>query len=239
MLFLSSVRINPLRRGAQKLLGNPHAMHAAVESVLPPGDRRLLWRLEAPTVPSGNRPVEVELLIQSPDRPTLDVIVEQAGWPDAAAGLPRVADMSPLLQVIAKGRQFSFRTRLNPTSSVQQPQHPTANQLSRAPGSQRSVRVGHRTVGHQLDWFLKRAAGDADQWGFSVGPRTEPRVTIEAREHLRFRGRNSNRVSLDTATFAGTLTVTDPDTLREVLAAGIGRGKAFGCGLLTLAPVWE
>ncbi|WP_413754912.1 type I-E CRISPR-associated protein Cas6/Cse3/CasE [Streptomyces sp. MMBL 11-3] len=37
--------------------------------------------------------------------------------------------------------------------------------------------------------------------------------------------------------FDGTARVLDPDLLREKLAAGIGRGKAYGCGLLTLAPM--
>lgn len=35
--------------------------------------------------------------------------------------------------------------------------------------------------------------------------------------------------------FDGTARVTDPALLRERLAAGIGRGKAYGCGLLTIA----
>ncbi|MFG7940718.1 type I-E CRISPR-associated protein Cas6/Cse3/CasE [Streptomyces cacaoi] len=44
-----------------------------------------------------------------------------------------------------------------------------------------------------------------------------------------------NRVSHARVRFDGTARVTDPDLLRERLAAGIGRGKAYGCGLLTLS----
>ncbi|GAA1590106.1 type I-E CRISPR-associated protein Cas6/Cse3/CasE [Actinomadura kijaniata] len=36
--------------------------------------------------------------------------------------------------------------------------------------------------------------------------------------------------------FDGTATVTDPTALIQHLRTGIGRGKSFGCGLLTLAP---
>ena len=39
------------------------------------------------------------------------------------------------------------------------------------------------------------------------------------------------------AVLAGTLTVTDPDTLRQALFTGIGRQRAFGCGMLRLKPV--
>ncbi|MEU2346918.1 type I-E CRISPR-associated protein Cas6/Cse3/CasE [Streptomyces sp. NPDC013082] len=36
--------------------------------------------------------------------------------------------------------------------------------------------------------------------------------------------------------FDGTARVLDAELLRETLAAGIGRGKSYGCGLLSLAP---
>ncbi|MFE1130066.1 type I-E CRISPR-associated protein Cas6/Cse3/CasE [Streptomyces albidoflavus] len=42
-------------------------------------------------------------------------------------------------------------------------------------------------------------------------------------------------VHLRTATYDGLLDVTDPDALRQTLVEGIGHGRAYGCGLLTLA----
>jgi len=39
------------------------------------------------------------------------------------------------------------------------------------------------------------------------------------------------------AVITGTLTVTDPDALLRQLGTGIGRQRAFGCGMLRLAPV--
>jgi CRISPR-associated protein Cas6/Cse3/CasE subtype I-E len=38
------------------------------------------------------------------------------------------------------------------------------------------------------------------------------------------------------ARLVGRLTVTDPDLLRDLIVSGIGRAKAFGCGLLCLIP---
>ncbi|GAB7100777.1 hypothetical protein JCM3263A_22520 [Thermobifida fusca] len=49
--------------------------------------------------------------------------------------------------------------------------------------------------------------------------------------------RKGRPVSLVTVTFDGRLEVTDPDALRRALISGIGRAKAYGCGLMTLAPV--
>ena len=42
-------------------------------------------------------------------------------------------------------------------------------------------------------------------------------------------------MTLVLATFEGVLEVTEPEALRRVLTHGIGRGKAYGCGLMTLA----
>ena len=36
------------------------------------------------------------------------------------------------------------------------------------------------------------------------------------------------------ATYEGVLTVTDVDKFKELLCNGIGRGKAYGMGLLTV-----
>lgn len=45
------------------------------------------------------------------------------------------------------------------------------------------------------------------------------------------------KVKVVTVTYDGHLTVTDPHALRRTLTQGIGRAKAYGCGLMTLAPV--
>ncbi|MBT2392365.1 type I-E CRISPR-associated protein Cas6/Cse3/CasE [Streptomyces sp. ISL-1] len=44
-------------------------------------------------------------------------------------------------------------------------------------------------------------------------------------------------VSLVTVTFEGRLEVGDPGALRGTLTQGLGRAKAYGCGLMTLAPL--
>lgn len=36
--------------------------------------------------------------------------------------------------------------------------------------------------------------------------------------------------------YDGTATVTDPEALAAALLTGIGRGKSYGAGLLSLAP---
>ena len=47
--------------------------------------------------------------------------------------------------------------------------------------------------------------------------------------------RDGQRLSFGSVVFDGRLEVTDADSFREVLANGIGSGKAFGFGLLSVA----
>ncbi|MFJ2705910.1 type I-E CRISPR-associated protein Cas6/Cse3/CasE [Streptomyces sp. NPDC087428] len=48
-------------------------------------------------------------------------------------------------------------------------------------------------------------------------------------------GRNAVRIAA--VTYQGRLRVTDPEVFRLRLASGLGKAKAYGCGLMTLAPV--
>jgi CRISPR system Cascade subunit CasE len=44
-------------------------------------------------------------------------------------------------------------------------------------------------------------------------------------------------VTIAKATFDGKMVVTDPKALKSAMTMGIGPGKAYGCGLLTLAAL--
>ncbi|MEV5086000.1 type I-E CRISPR-associated protein Cas6/Cse3/CasE, partial [Streptomyces sp. NPDC056159] len=57
------------------------------------------------------------------------------------------------------------------------------------------------------------------------------------KSHSTVQGGRRAPVSLVTVTFDGRLEVTDPQLLRRALTQGIGKAKAYGCGLLTLAPL--
>lgn len=61
-------------------------------------------------------------------------------------------------------------------------------------------------------------------------------VIVEKRQPLNFRKASEKRVGkVQPVSFQGVLSVVDPDGLKNLLLAGIGPAKAFGCGLLSLA----
>lgn len=80
-----------------------------------------------------------------------------------------------------------------------------------------------------LEWFL----GHMEKWGFSVN-----RNTLEAfvRSSRSFE-KGGNACRFNRVLFRGTLAVTDREKFLKSSRDGIGRGKAFGFGLLQLRPV--
>lgn len=47
--------------------------------------------------------------------------------------------------------------------------------------------------------------------------------------------RQAAKITVEAVRFDGHLVVTDPVAFAEAVTAGIGRAKAYGCGLLSLA----
>ena len=235
MTYLSLIPLNPLRRQTQSLLGNPQRLHAAVMGSAPhhPEQGRYLWRLE-------QQDHHLDLLVLSPIRPSWEHLIEQAGWPGADGSAAHIRSYEPLLNLLMVGRAFRFRLKANPVQYVRRPEKLTRQQevAINDPNKTRGLRLGQRTAGYQLQWLLERCSAGEDRWGFTVGSRENPSVALVERQTYQFQKvRNTPPVTLNTATFDGQLTVTDVDLFRQSLLGGIGSGKAYGCGLLTLAEV--
>ena len=235
MTYLSRVPINPMRRRSQWLLDNPQRMHAQVLHSLPtqPVRERTLWRREDVADADGVRR-RVNLLVLTATRPSWAEAVHEFGWPDTPEGEALVREYEPVLDHVQLGRELAFRVTANPSVITHQPT-PKERAAGAPPLAGRGARLGHRSAPHQLDWFLSRAAGSGDIWGFTVGDPEEPHVRLVARERLSFqKAAGGPKVVLETATFDGVLRITDTSRFREVLLGGLGRGKAYGCGLLTV-----
>ncbi|MCA0437747.1 MAG: type I-E CRISPR-associated protein Cas6/Cse3/CasE [Austwickia sp.] len=218
-MFLTRFQINTTRRGARFLLASQQRMHAAVLAGFPSGDDRgrTLWRVD-----QGSP--RTDLFIVSPDRPDLTHLVEQAGWPTTATW--DTADYQPLLDRLEQGQRWAFRLTANPVRS-----------LPAGPGQRGQVKA-HVSVAQQQDWLMRRA----ERCGFTIpdGPHGGPQVVVKERRTARFQRSHAERgreVTVVMATYDGVLEVTDPAALRAVLTGGVGRAKAYGCGLLTLARV--
>lgn len=233
--YLTRIEINPRRRSSTRVLASPHRMHGAVSLCFPPSTPpgRVLWRIDRAAA-------GLYLYLVSAVAPDPTGFVEEHGWP--ATGGWATRDYAPLLDKVQAGVSFSFRLAANPVHHVRPPSTPrrdsdddrgkgAADIADRRGGRVRGQRFAHITVAQQLTWLVSRAPG----WGFSVGSEDEPTARIVERRKLVFT-RNQQPVTVGLAVFEGHLTVTDAVVLRERLVSGIGAAKAYGCGMLTLAP---
>ena len=91
-----------------------------------------------------------------------------------------------------------------------------------------------------LGFFASEESSRAQRNGFEVlvDESGASRVVVSNSGKAVFsKGAQGKRMTLVRAQYDGVLRVTDANALRHALACGIGHGKAFGCGLLTLAPL--
>ena len=247
-MFLTRIYLNPHRRGAKQLMRSRQVLHAAVMNCFPPGALegagipRVLWRLDRPSVGRGVTPRQgspsCALFISSPVPPDPSHIVEEAGY--ATDGGVLVRDMGDFLDRLEARQRWGFRLCVNPTF----------REASQVNARGRKKVLAHVTQDQQTQWVLDRS----ERLGFRVLTSAEyggDLPVLEDRDGRRVDGANllingiersvaefqrgSSRVTLALATFEGVLEVTDPDALRHGLVHGVGRGKAYGCGLLTLS----
>ncbi len=122
---------------------------------------------------------------------------------------------------IASGDPVRFRLRANPTRKVQD-----------GPPNGRRKRI-NPTLADHADWLACKLAGAAGcpvcmakfvpGWAYGWRTKHEPQP--------------SQRMQWWSALFEGMFRVGDVITLKKLLESGIGPAKAFGFGLLSIAPV--
>ena len=229
-MYLSRLKINPRSREAQQDLADVYQMHRTVMSAFPhvegtPDARAelaVLYRLDI-----WERSGDVVLLVQSRVSPDWSHLAQ--GYLAASTGEvenPVAKDVSKVLEALHEGQMLRFRLRANPTKKIETKSTPDGRR-------QNGRRVDLRTEQLQLEWLARRA----EQAGFVLVPTLPrgdvPAVRVGASEKVVGRRRP---ISLATVLFDGLLEVADSGMFRHAIADGIGPGKAFGCGLMSIAP---
>lgn len=221
-MYFSRVWLDPTRRGTRRLLASPQRVHAVVAGAINSGGPagRPLWRLDSDSTGT-------QLLAVSERQPDFTSLLEQCQMPVEDGW--QTTEYDPFLTRLSEGQLWRFRLAANPVRSLRETSDPTS--------LTRGKRVPITGVRGQEQWLRDRAAAlgvafDGDAFIVS-GHRAEGfrRRSTEIDD-----ARISHRVTISTVRFDGTLTVADPEALRSALTTGIGSAKAYGCGLLTLAP---
>ena len=210
MTVLTRLKLNITSPHVLKALANREIFHAAIEaSQNPETAGRTLWRID--TLKG-----DTYLLILSPDRLDNEILETQFCLPDEKA---EVKDYSRILDHVVEGSRWRFKLAANPICYEPRPEG----------SKQRSKIYAPFADEKKMEWLENQSKKN----GFSIDP---DQVSIIGTERITILKNKHHPATLQQVTFQGALTVTDPELFREALVSGIGRGKAYGMGLLTVAP---
>jgi CRISPR system Cascade subunit CasE len=218
-MYISRVKLDAALRSTRSALANPQQMHAMVAQCFDASPERRgsgrdserqrpLWRID--TLKGSTY-----LLVVSAMAPDFTLLLPQLSSAMHSEAL--VKDYDAFLARLAAGKTMRFRLCANPVHSVMQAGSPEA----------RGKIFGHVTVQQQKNWLEQRSL----KYGFELLS-----FDVVSRGERRFK-RQKATVTLTVANYEGLLAIRNADLLKAALVEGIGRAKAYGCGLLTLAPV--
>ncbi len=213
-MYLSRVEIDVANRQKLKDLTHLGAYHSWVEQCFPSELQRhersrKLWRID---------PLRGKLyLIVVSDMPPDLRKLERYG----VEGTGQTISYDNFLNSLNNGMLAKFRVTLNPV-------------ISKSTGKQsgkRGRRYPHITVAQQLNFLEQKALNH----GFEL-LENQYEVVDRAFVPLKYRG-GARPVNISKVTYQGILKITDAEKLRSAMTLGIGREKAYGCGLLTVIPI--
>ncbi len=154
-----------------------------------------------------------------------------------------VKPYSEFLDSLSAGQTFCYRIVGNPVHYAERPNHPghyframhaTTDQkiewLARQGERKGFELISFPSVESRIERFSKKETPKGTPSRTTRDRRNPPRPIPTTRPSSRGVG-----VTLAMSTFEGKLRITDPDALRGALTTGVGKAKAYGCGLMTLS----
>jgi CRISPR system Cascade subunit CasE len=209
VIYLSCLEIDVEQQAARRWLADPYRIHQRLHKAFP--DRtEFLYRVE-------ERHDTPRILVQAP---------LEADWEAAFSDLRILASIrqKQVSFALEQGQTLRFLLRANPTRRL-----PGGGVVDPVTGKPKDgARVGLFREEQQRDWLNRRAeAGGFRPLAYDIRPLGTLSFT---------RPRDGRRLQFLGVEFEGHLQVVDPEGFREVVEQGIGSGKGFGFGLLSLAP---
>lgn len=236
-MFFSRVRIAPGHLG-RYFQYNHYQLH------------QLLWKLFKDK-PEKQREFLFRQTIDEQGKSVFYLVSKQ---PPVSTDNALIVETKPYQFHMQAGELLSFSLRANPVAQIkevrseeEQRQHAEQRKTRGLKEKTTKKRVHHDVVMHlknslakdEINGYsqaeLEQIAGEkwlsqkAEKHGFKVLS-----VVAQSYEQHHFKKR---QIKLSTLDFDGVLQITDPDKFRQTLFNGLGRAKAFGCGLLMVKRI--
>ncbi|MGQ9706887.1 MAG: type I-E CRISPR-associated protein Cas6/Cse3/CasE [bacterium] len=208
-MYLSRLILNPLNKFVYNDLVNFYELHRTLLCAFPEGkDIKPSILFRTDVDRKTGVPT---VLVQSLTPPDWTSLNNKNGY------LLRPPEVKTFDPIFREGHFFRFRLRACPTKRVFK--HPD--------GSRAGYIKGLYKPNEQIDWLKRKG----EKNGFEIhSTLTIPEGNIEGKK-------DKNKITIYCVTFEGILKVTDSDVFKKALINGIGRGKRFGFGMLSIAPL--
>jgi CRISPR system Cascade subunit CasE len=234
MIYLSRLLLDPRARPVRRDIGDCQELHRTVLSAFPDTAGKVKAREEFAVLHRLDLERDrATLVVQSAVEPRWDGLPPEYLLP--RENNPACKPVARLYAGLGSGVRLRFRLRANPTKRLNVA-HPGGRL---GPGK----RVDIRREEEQLAWLARKG----QQGGFTLcRARAYPDITnvrsVPSQAIGDRRGGPSPqkpRLVFGAVTFDGVLEITDAEAFRRTLTVGIGSGKAYGFGLLSIAPLRE
>lgn len=212
-MFLSRVWIDPYDKRQLSILSDCYAAHKVVAAACGSmkNGYRPLFR------PEPGETGHSYLLVQSDAEPDWERAEEFIGTSLSAECKPFEF---PRLDAETRLR---FRLRANPIKTIRGGE----DEARDGHGNLKRIRVPLKTEEAQRDWLQRKLR--------SAGSDLEGIVVRQEGEVVGRPKKSRSSIKLFSVQFDGTLRVRDPESFVATLSSGIGPGKGFGFGLISIA----
>lgn len=209
--WLTKLVLNPAHRGVRDALRDVNTMHQTLMKIVCPTDFGPGSRTAAGMLYRVDQTAAgVTALLQS--RMTLDPTRLPPGFAHAGS-----RDLAPLLACFSDGMRIRYRIVANAMKS-------------------------DKPIGHKTRGVLRPLSGaDAAAWwnrkALEVGLALESEAAADTMKLTGFRHRDERKIVITATLFEGTARIDSVSAIQAAILTGIGRGRAYGCGLLSVAPL--
>ncbi|WP_049573855.1 type I-E CRISPR-associated protein Cas6/Cse3/CasE [Nocardiopsis sp. SBT366] len=209
--WITRIRLDQSSRQARRDLSSAVGMHHRLMSLFPDGVGSEARKTFGVLFRVEDTPGGPQVFLQSNREPELSRLPGDYGTGQSK-------DLGPLMSALEPGRYVRYRIAAN---AVRRPGHTT-----RAKDKVGSVLALEGKAADE--WWTRQAEAS----GLRIH-RLRSQVLDAARGE---RKEGKHQIRHARTLFEGTAQIIDASLLRERTGTGIGRGKAYGCGLLSLAP---
>jgi len=246
-MYLSRLILNPRNRFVQRDIGDIFQMHRTILKAFPPTghssdfrkDNGVLYRVDL------ERKTGLPLvLVQSSVLPDWSFLKESGNYlSDDFESKENLATkpVSGFYEKLSEGQVLLFRLRANVTRKIDTKTGPDGKKRN-------GRRVPLRQPAEMTDWLKRKGSqGGFELMGVAVDSSIPDLLVGQEIDRQSFSRKNNresvsdesrvNPLTLSSVIFEGKLRITHKGAFLKTLVEGIGSGKAYGFGLLSIAPL--